>query len=951
MSPQQRRLDHLRADSPGPYLSKIRLRVQGELDPHGLECALEDLVHRHALSDCSLSIEAGPDSEHLVVIEAPACRADGFALRLLSSELFAGAVPRPPYAPFARAMAEVPGTPEALPGRELWRRQNVGSLLTFRHPFERDRPLAPAFAPALISMQLPVHPQRELALACWLVLLWRWIGKDEILVGVGFHGRNRADHDLVFGPFHHYLPLPCSLNAELPLAELVEEMRHRLPDMDQWQDCFVWEDVTVELASTPFFSFGFDFDDAPRLFFGESLDATIEHESYYLDRFTLRLRLCGGFPAQFHFDANRLAASPVQSMAQQYCALVQSAMEQPERPISRLNLLTAAERQRVVVGFNRTEVDYGESESLVSLIEQCANAFGDEVALVSGSEQLTFRGFRRDANQLAHRLRALGAGRNVLVAVALPRSTRLVTAIIAILKTGAAWMPLDPDYPSERLRYMLEDAQPAILVTETTAAGALSGFQGQWLLLDASDGSAGEPDSGAPECRIDGDETAYVIYTSGSTGRPKGTAIPHRGLRNRLLWMQQVFPIGSADRVLQKTPATFDVSVWELLWPLITGARLVLARPDGQRDCVYLRDTIVERGITILHFVPSMLREFLETPGVEQCTSLRHVIASGESLTWQLKEQFFERLPFAKLHNLYGPTEASIDVTFWTCTPGGDRCVVPIGRPIANTRIHIVDSRLESLPVGVPGELCIAGVGLASGYLNRPDLTAAKFVHSTSGERIYRTGDLARYAPDGTIEFLGRIDNAFKIRGFRVEPEEVEWTLRKYCGVSAAAVIAAERADGNRWLIAYVVSRERLQESELRALLRAQLPDYMVPSQFVFIDALPLTPNGKVDRSALAGRQNQQAVPNGMLKMPATDLRSKIAVTWCTALGIANAGYHDNFFDLGGHSLLLVQVHRELQQLLNREFPATMLFEFPTISSLAEALEKHATCSGMPKEE
>ena len=435
------------------------------------------------------------------------------------------------------------------------------------------------------------------------------------------------------------------------------------------------------------------------------------------------------------------------------------------------------------------------------LIEAQALRTPDAPALVFGSTQLSYAELNARANRLAHRLIEAGVGPEVLVGIALERSLEMVVGLLAILKAGGAYVPLDPDYPAERLAYMLEDSGVNLLLTQTALRTRLPlSADLRILCLDsAAADCAGYPHSD-PACQVSGHNLAYVIYTSGSTGRPKGAGNSHQALFNRLAWMQQAYGLQACDSVLQKTPFSFDVSVWEFFWPLMVGARLVVAQPGAHRDPAQLIQIITEQGISTLHFVPSMLQAFIHEPGVQACTSLRRIVCSGEALPAEAQAQVFARLPGAGLYNLYGPTEAAIDVTHWACIEDG-RHSVPIGRPIANLRTHILDAELNPVPVGAAGELYLGGVGLARGYHRRPALTAERFVADPfgSGERLYRTGDLARYREDGVIDYLGRLDHQVKIRGLRIELGEIEAGLMAHPAIKEAVVLAQD----NKLLVAY----------------------------------------------------------------------------------------------------------------------------------------------------
>jgi acyl-coenzyme A synthetase/AMP-(fatty) acid ligase len=435
-----------------------------------------------------------------------------------------------------------------------------------------------------------------------------------------------------------------------------------------------------------------------------------------------------------------------------------------------------------------------------------------------------------------------------------------------------------------------------------------------------------------------------MIYTSGSTGKPKGVMNTHQAIVNRLLWMQEAYPLTADDRVLQKTPFSFDVSVWEFFWPLIIGSQLVMAVPEGHRDRDYLIDIITKMGITTVHFVPSMLQVFLDGPGLENCSSLKHVICSGEALSFALQERCFQKMPAGiQLHNLYGPTEAAVDVTFWECQSKSNLNVVPIGRPIANTQVYILDKNMTPVPVGIPGELHIGGVQVARGYHNRPELTKEKFISdpfSNNPEaRLYKTGDLTRYLPDGNIEYLGRMDFQVKIRGFRIELGEIEAILCKYPEVREA-VVNPWRDQYGQNLAAYIVlqGENEFKTSTLRKYLSEKLPDYMVPSTFMVLNSFPLTPSGKVDRKALPVPDNLRTDLAANYVAPQSYTERAISAVWEKVLNIKKVGVNNNFFELGGHSLLLAQVNSGLREVFKKDISMVAMFQYPTIASLAKYL-------------
>ncbi|GAA2624643.1 hypothetical protein GCM10010411_71410 [Actinomadura fulvescens] len=599
----------------------------------------------------------------------------------------------------------------------------------------------------------------------------------------------------------------------------------------------------------------------------------------------------------------------------------------PDDLVGGVDLLDDEERRLVLGAWADGGTRDVPPSTVPELFEAQVRLRPDAPAVTFEGRTLSYAELNAAANALARHLAAQGAGPESRVALLVPRSIQLVVAILAVVKAGAAYVPIDPDYPDDRIAFMLEDADPVLVLTPED--------------VDVpGDGS----DLGVP---VSPGHPAYVIYTSGSTGRPKGVVVSHAAIVNRLAWMQDEYGLDGSDRVLQKTPSGFDVSVWEFFWPLITGAGLVMARPGGHQDPAYLVETIEREKITTVHFVPSMLGAFLPevTPG--RCGSLRTVICSGEALQAGLVAEFHRRLT-AGLHNLYGPTETAVDVTFRPCPAGQDDAVVPIGRPVWNTRAYVLDDSLRPVPAGATGDLYIAGVQLARGYLERPALTSERFVacpYGGPGERMYRTGDLARRTPDGELVFLGRGDDQVKIRGFRIEPGEIEAVLAAHEAVAGVSVIVRDER-----LVAYVVPAganadvspvawtARLS-AEIRDLAARRLPEYMVPSAVVALDALPLTVNGKLDRKALPA----PVYTGGEGRAPATVREEILCAAFAEVLGVTRIGVDDDFFELGGHSLQATRLVGRVRALLGAELRITDVFEAPTVAALAVRIEDGGT--------
>jgi amino acid adenylation domain-containing protein len=595
--------------------------------------------------------------------------------------------------------------------------------------------------------------------------------------------------------------------------------------------------------------------------------------------------------------------------------------------------------------WNETKKDYPLDRPLTVFLEEQVRKTPDLAAVACEGVEVTYGELNRRANRIARRLNELGVTTDSLVGVYMERSIEMVVALLGIIKAGGAYVPFDPEYPQDRLAFMLADSGISVILTQRRfeQQAILQGLQAI-CLDDETWRTSSDLDGDNPSLRAHPDSAAYMIYTSGSTGKPKGVVNIHRGLVNRLLWMQDAFVLTEQDRVLQKTPYSFDVSVWEFFWPLITGACLAVAKPGGHRDNEYLVNAIVTNRVTTMHFVPSMLSLFLTSDSLHRITSLRQVMSSGEALPLELTKRFFSRLPKVKLHNLYGPTEAAIDVTHWECTPESTKNVVPIGFPIANIQTYILDENLAPVPIGETGELHIGGVGLARGYWNRPDLTRERFVKdpfaNSENARLYKTGDLARYLPDGSIEYLGRLDFQIKLRGFRIELGEIEAVLLKCPGILEAVVLASEESLDERQLLGYVVPvrGQRPTIAVLRQFLATELPEYMVPSRFTFLDEMPLLPNGKVNRKALPKNLPERPELSEMYLAPNTDLQKQLCQVWSDLLGIDKVGLRDNFFELGGTSLKAIRMAAELKRALRAEVPVVKVFQYPTIEKLAHYL-------------
>jgi amino acid adenylation domain-containing protein len=609
------------------------------------------------------------------------------------------------------------------------------------------------------------------------------------------------------------------------------------------------------------------------------------------------------------------------------------------RPVERLALLSGDERARVVEAWNRTEAEYPAGLCVHELFQAQAARTPHAAAVVFDGGELGYAALNARANRLAHHLRARGVGPDVPVGLCLERGPEMIAAVLAVLKAGGAYVPLDPEYPAERLEYMLADAAPAVLLTQASLAGLFSRSAVPRVRVDAdADDWAGEPETDPERDALTPDHLAYVIYTSGSTGRPKGVMNQHRALVNRLAWGRRAWRIDADEALLCKTSLNFDGSVREILLPLMAGGRVVVARAGGHRDPSYLLEAIGRERITTVNLVPSLLQLLLDAPGVDALRGLRRVLCGGEALPGALLERFHAALPGVELHNLYGPSEAATAVTSPRCRAEPGCAGVPIGGPSANARVYVLDRAGEPVPVGVAGELYVGGVPVARGYLGRAALTAERFVPDPFGDpgaRLYRTGDVVRWLADGRLDFVGRDDAQVKVRGFRVEPGEIEARLREHAGVREAVVLVREDVPGDRRLVAYCAADAAVEVDSLRAHLAERLPEYMVPAAYVRLDALPLTPSGKLDRRALPAPEGG-AYASREYEPPVNETEEALAGIWAEVLRVERVGRRDNFFDLGGHSLLAVQVVSRVRQALGVELPLGEIFTRPVLQDLAQ---------------
>ncbi|HYW06890.1 MAG TPA: amino acid adenylation domain-containing protein, partial [Longimicrobium sp.] len=808
--------------------------------------------------------------------------------------------------------------------------------------------------PAGLATSLGALARREgvtpfiLLLAAFQAVLARWSGQDDVVVGTPIANRTRREVEGVVGFFANTLALRADLGGDPTFRELLKRVRETTLDAYAHQDLpfeTLVEELRVErdLSRSPLAQVMFAFQASTTPFALPGMEIApyrLEVDSAKLDLLLTMYESADGLGGALEYDRDLFDPSTAGRIADSLRVLLEAVAADPGRHVSRLPIVEEAERARLLAEWS----DGGEAPASVPLhapFEEWAAATPHATALDVDGDTISYAELDTRANRVAHALRAAGVGPDVVVGVCMERSPEMVVSILGILKAGGAWLPLDPALPADRLAFMLEDARPRAIVTR--GAASLPPTDAAILLVEAvmQDGGIATAPAGVAPAP---DSLAYVLYTSGSTGRPKGVMVSHHGAATHMAWMREAFAADASESVLFKTPFTFDASIWELFLPLWVGGRVVIARPGGHQDPAYLVDTVFRRRVTTLQLVPSMLQLLAGQPGLERCRALRRLCCGGEPYPAALARTVAARLPSTELVNLYGPTETSIEVAWWRTRGDEAAAQVPIGRPIAGTRLYLLDGALGPVPAGIAGEVYVAGAALGRGYVGRAALTAAAFLPNPfspePGARMYRVGDRARWRADGALEFLGRDDDQVKIRGFRIEPGEVEAALRE-SPLVAEAVVVARGGGADQRLVGYVVAAGggTPDAADLRESVRRRLPDYMVPSAFVVLDAFPRTPGGKVDRRALPAPGATPAEGDGYVA-PRTPVEELLAGIWAEVLGVARLGVHDDFFAVGGHSLRAMRVASRVEEALGVSLPLRAVFETPTVAGVAATVEE-----------
>src|SRR5579864_761154 len=858
-----------------------------------------------------------------------------------------------------------------------WKEHLAGATGVLELPSDKRRPSVQSYGGANLAWAWPKGLQEGIRglgqqndstlfmvlLAGLAVLLARYSGEEDIIVGAPIANRTRSELEGLIGLLVNTLGLRSRVKQGASFLELLQQVRETTLGAYGHQDLpfeRLVEEMGVErdLSRTPLIQVMLVLQNAPvgrqewpgvrlRQFGEEVAGRTAKFD------LTLSLRETGeGLVGNLEYNTDVYEEASMRRLVGHYRRVLEQAVENAGELVGRLVLLSGVEREQVLEKGRGREVDYGEGGSLWELVREQMRRTGDAVAVVYEEEQISYGELEERVEEVARYLRRLGVGEEERVGLWMERSLEMVIGMMGVVGAGGVYVPLEPGYPEERLRYMVSNSGMKVVLTqkklgeqaravlwgrgeaEPGEGGGREGVRvvevdGEWGEWEEWRKGVREEEAEEVVGRRSGEGLVYVIYTSGSTGQPKGVMVGQRGVINRLQWMKEEYGLGREDRVLQKTPYSFDVSVWEFFWPLLWGGCLVMARAEGHKDSGYLVEKIEEEQITTLHFVPAMLQAFVGDERVKgRCRTVRRVYSSGEALGTKLAEEFLERLPGSELHNLYGPTEATVDVSYWRCEKRREEeRSLPIGRAVANTQLYVLDEEMEPVPLGVVGELYVGGVQVGRGYQGRAEQTAWSFVPDPygrrAGQRLYRTGDQARVRGDGSLEYLGRLDHQVKIRGFRIELGEIEATLRLHPAVRQAVVVAREDLPGTKRLYAYVVPALQTDKdvssdldsghhshlpSVLRDFVQERLPEYMMPTAFFIIQQLPLNSNGKVDRKALPAPRDGAAVSNSSYLPAQTPMQRTLVEIWQQVLGLERVGIRDNFFALGGDSILSIQI-------------------------------------------
>ncbi|MEA5505981.1 amino acid adenylation domain-containing protein [Halotia wernerae UHCC 0503] len=868
------------------------------------------------------------------------------------------------YADIAAWQNELLIGQEAEIAKEYWLNQKVSNSLIDKLPNEKKVNQKPKFEPKVISINFDSAITNKIAaiaqkytvdistvlMACWQILLWRLTNKSEAVLALCCDGRNYQELQPAVGLLGKYLPIRIQPQEDNILFDILKQLDKQLNELYQWQDFFDSEDFFAENKDgyeSSFLPFAFEFVSQPSKYFATNISFSIQKIYSCIERFKIKL-LCwhqgDSLAAELYYDASLFEPKDIERLAAHFQTLLISVINNPETPIAQLEILSSQERQQLLVEFKNTKTFPHPYHCIHHWIEAQANKTPNNVAVVFGNQHLTYQELNAKANNLAHHLASLGVKPETVVALCVERSLDMMVAILGILKAGAAYLPLEPSLPEAALAFRLQDAQVSVLLTQKRLVEKMN-FQVQVVVIDAAISDSPQGNILKP---VSPENLAYVIYTSGSTGQPKGVAVEHRQIVNYVNGILEKLDLPVAASFATVSTFAADLGNTAIFSALCTGGCLHIIVEECATDPVAFAEYCDRNAIDCLKIVPSHLSALLASEYGKQIIPRQRLILGGEACSWNLIKQVQQHAPQCQVINHYGPTEATVGVlTYAVEVPSSFTSeTVPLGCPLANTEIYLLDAYLQPVPIGVLGEIYIGGDSVARGYLNQPEITAEKFIHHPFSEnptaRLYKTGDLARYHHDGNIEFIGRIDDQVKLHGFRIELGEIESVLRQYQQVKEVVVLAREDEPSQKRLVAYIVPQQqsKIDLQELRNFLKQQLSEFMMPSNFIQLKALPLSSNGKIDRKALPAPDKIRPELEVDYTPPQNEVERIIAQIWQEILQIEKVGIYDNFFDLGGHSLLIIKLTSKLQSVFNRTIPVTDIFKNPTIHYLANYINQ-----------
>jgi len=934
-----------------------------------LSKARQEYKNISQVSPLSLYLIKLSDTQHILIISLPALCADTRTIKNLVNQISQAyshscqgktlSEEYVQYVQFSEWQNQLLEDEDAEEAQQYWQQQKISSLAALKLPNERqvnNQQFVTDSEQLVISQELSdkIHYFAQkydktpdvVLLACWQILIWRLIGESEIVIGIASDRRDYKELHDVLGLLATWLPIKNKFTSSLNFIEVLAAVGQTLENAAEWQDYYIPEAVGQDKLIA--FPIGFEFENISETKSDNTeLRFALQNIYSFIEPFKVKLTCLqrnNSLVAEFYYDINYFSKGTIQRLAKNFQTLLINLINNSDTPISQLGILSASERQQLLVEFNQTKADYQRDKCIHQLFEEQVEKTPNAVAVVWENQQLTYCELNSKANQLAHYLKKQGVQPEFVVGLCVERSLEMIISLLGILKAGGAYLPLEPNLPTASLNLRLQEAQTSLVITQQSIVNRFE--KAKVITLDADWETIASESDENPDIEVKPENLVYVIFTSGSTGKPKGVATEYRQLVNYINAIADQINLPKIANYATVSSLSADLGNTMIFPSLCRGGCLHIISSARVGNAVELAEYCRQHPIDCLKIVPSHLAALMAaTPSAVSILPRQCLILGGETASWKLISQVQQQAPSCQIFNHYGPTETTVGVLTYAVGNQPDDLIsetVPLGRPLPNTQVYIFDEELQPVPVGVVGELYISGAGLTRGYLNQPELTAQRFIsHSLLGQdlHLYQTGDRVRYLDGGNIEFLGRVDNQVKIRGFRIELEEIELALTQYSAIQQA-VVTSQQLENNQRLLAYIVPEQKaeININELRSFLKQKLPDYMLPSAFGILKKLPLTLNGKVDRKALPDIESLSSELAANYEPPKTEAEQAIAQLWQKLLQIEKVGVNDNFFEIGGHSLLLVQVHAKLRDMFPVNIAVTHLFEYPTISSLAQYL-------------